>query len=415
MLTSVVKTVEDNSISGDKIFGGRIDHVEAVYTNELYVPKIGSGIGSIDGPLFFIGANEFIGSVFSNIIRAKTTLSLESTSSGIDSAIITGDGLGGKLDIFFNGLTSVQSRVATDNSFFLNKLMVGLTSEAQPTFAFEATTSHITTLKSITLDSDNSTLGVAFADDHTSTSQPLAQDLKLGQLLSANFTDAGDNNLVNPWLTFSAAPTTAAQSVVNIGAFTISNVKWAHVNAMDQNVGTASTGVKFEQGVSFPGPGGSAASENTISLCRQLTATGVPHTLGSAGGNTKVSAVRVGRLVTFEVIPDPETTYLDVFSAGGTSGDLIINLSAAQWDDFKSEPPNRNNASIHGFMTLKAVLHTASVKDSDIFLSAYFVNGDIQLSLNMEGASIVCETDITLAAGQSLRIPRFMISTILDF
>ena len=62
METSVFRTILDRSISGDKIYGGTIDQLNALYVDALYVPSSGSGgAGNIDGTDFTIGYNQQIG------------------------------------------------------------------------------------------------------------------------------------------------------------------------------------------------------------------------------------------------------------------------------------------------------------------------------------------------------------------
>ncbi len=81
MHTSVKRTILDKSISGDKIFGGSIDFVNSIYTDELYIPHVGtSGIGAINGSAFQIGTTEHIGALFAQTIKSFQTLGLSDNS-----------------------------------------------------------------------------------------------------------------------------------------------------------------------------------------------------------------------------------------------------------------------------------------------------------------------------------------------
>ncbi len=70
MLTSVRRDIQNHAISGEKIYGGVIDHVDAIYSDRLVVPKNGkSGFGSINGQLFSIGSGAPIGAVYSALVE----------------------------------------------------------------------------------------------------------------------------------------------------------------------------------------------------------------------------------------------------------------------------------------------------------------------------------------------------------
>lgn len=78
MLTSVYREILDNSISGDKIYGGTIDYVTGIITNELRVPKtVGQADGYITGASFDIGTVDGgstytpIGKFAANVISAR--------------------------------------------------------------------------------------------------------------------------------------------------------------------------------------------------------------------------------------------------------------------------------------------------------------------------------------------------------
>lgn len=64
MNTFVWRDILDNSISGDKIFGGTINWIDGLYTDALYLPHTGTaGVSTIDGSGVLIGTNEPVGSV----------------------------------------------------------------------------------------------------------------------------------------------------------------------------------------------------------------------------------------------------------------------------------------------------------------------------------------------------------------
>ena len=92
MLTSVYREILDDSISGDKIYGGTIDYVNGIITNELRIPKtVGMGDGYITGESFNIGyvdGGPFtpIGICAANLISARYL-----ASSGVSGIYVYSD------------------------------------------------------------------------------------------------------------------------------------------------------------------------------------------------------------------------------------------------------------------------------------------------------------------------------------
>jgi hypothetical protein len=414
MQTSVKRTIADNSISGDAISGGEINSVDAVYTDELYVPSTGTdGLGSIDGNSFIIGGLEPIQSVSANT-SFLDVLTINSSNPAFNSIGMFASGTGGTIELHPNGSGALATRLSASFSYFNNKTIFGKDSNDNPAFAAEATSFFADTFQSTNLTSTNSALGNATANDHTATPQSLATDLKLGQLLGSTFADGPYDNLVDPWLTLTGLPAAGAQSVVNIGTNNITNPTWNHVSNMDQRVDTSAPTPRFNNGVYFPGSD-SPSNGNRIVQCSTVTQNTTISHLGDTA-NVTVTAVQVGRLVTFEVSPNPDaSSMIEITSGAGGSDTLTIDLSNIVWDDIRPNPPQRNSASLYGFQSMFGMLNTGAAKDADIQLGAYFVSGNIEISAPFNGAGgAVPEQAITLAAGQSVTFARFTITTILD-
>ena len=124
METSVFKDILDHSISGNKIYGGSIEWLDQLETDNLMVPSshlgTNSGLGSINGHGFNIGNLEEIG--FLSAAEINSSGQIQGNSLYINGLGITSAGgfVGTSLYIYGNGISAAG--IITGKSLVVNSL-----------------------------------------------------------------------------------------------------------------------------------------------------------------------------------------------------------------------------------------------------------------------------------------------------
>lgn len=137
MNTFVWRDILDNSISGDKIFGGTINWIDGLYVDALYVPHSGtSGVSTIDGSGVLIGYGEKIGSLNSELIIGDYFGLLGSV--GYAASLRVQSSQYGVLGLKGASLDDIMLTAApTLISYFVPKIMFGSKTEVSPVFMAE--------------------------------------------------------------------------------------------------------------------------------------------------------------------------------------------------------------------------------------------------------------------------------------
>lgn len=140
MNTFVRREILDNSISGNKIFGGEINWVEGLYTDHLAVPHDAGagGTGSIDGGSFTIGITDRIGMVDSTVVLGGS-IALWSGDYGFYTAMLQNSATTNGL-LYLNNVGGPAVKLtanSSDYSYHLSKLIIGATAEQASHYKFE--------------------------------------------------------------------------------------------------------------------------------------------------------------------------------------------------------------------------------------------------------------------------------------
>jgi len=140
MNTFVRREILDNSISGDKIFGGSINYVDGLYTDHLAVPHdAGSGgTGSIDGAAFTIGITDRIAFIDAVTTNTRSLNVWASDFSGYAATLTPTSTQYGTLYLNSASGHAVQLTANSSSySYHTPKLIIGATSEQASHYKFE--------------------------------------------------------------------------------------------------------------------------------------------------------------------------------------------------------------------------------------------------------------------------------------
>ena len=246
MNTFVRREILDNSISGEKIFGGDINWVDGLYTDHLAVPHTGSdGTGSIDGSAFTIGLTERIAYVEASAVGAGSFFVWSSDYSHIAAAIQPSATQYGSLRLnSASGLNVFLTANTASRSYHLPKLVIGSSTSAYgDTYKLEVP-DHWAYLKYISGNSSYITNGYfpnLNFEDHLSTWADIKDYTQLVDYLATNALDGGVGPLLEDSLQEIVDNITAWQmsQIANIQD-AITTAEWYAVSELDQLVAIGS-------------------------------------------------------------------------------------------------------------------------------------------------------------------------------
>jgi len=240
MWTSVYRDILDKSISGDKIFGGSINWVDALYADALVIPHDGGagGNGSINGTNFAIGNVDPIYKVAAKYftLHGNGSYLKAFKTGGVTESIHLGlVGANAQFLLRANGGTTIV-KLNPDDSFnyIVTKLLVGKSTETSSTYKFEVNGTAYATKWATTnchMDANNvSAKNVYF--NFASPLTPVWANVWYTEYLALKAeVDAYASNLN---LITSDIITNALK---NIEDLTIDNTNWASLAELNQDVG----------------------------------------------------------------------------------------------------------------------------------------------------------------------------------
>jgi hypothetical protein len=339
MLTTVRRDILDKSISGNKIFGGIINYIDGLHTTDINVPQgaaaPSAGTGLIDGLGVLIGSRSKIGNVQSNIVGAHATLGLRRAAQPTEYSFITQEvGTGARILLkrtVSGGVTRIQLH-AGNQSYFLDKLMVGRSTETQSGVAFETPTAVIDELLWTSAGGQQAQIGLIQTldpnDEYVMLSDIIGKVYDLEDII-LNGTD-----LIEPLKTLVDGMTAdqALQLCNIIDTPPITSENWGILPSLNQELSTSSSPA-FEGVYVGAVPSEVGAPTNFLSDYKEWLA--VPLVMeitnwAAIKANVLVDIVKCGKLVTICVRASnvPRNHIILTNGTGGTrNGAAIITLS----------------------------------------------------------------------------------------
>ena len=338
MLTTVRRDILDQSISGNKIFGGIINYIDGLHTTNINVPQgaaaPSAGTGLIDGLGVLIGSRSKISNVQSNVIGAHSTLGLRNAAFTDYSFIAQRDSGGVRVNIKnSSGDVKIKLHSGSDKSFFLDKLMVGRNSESYSGVALEVTSGVIDNLLWAAAQGPSAVI------DNITTRDSNLDQVDLVDIIDMvyNLDDViiNGNELKEPFKTLSVMSPEQAQQLCTIipsDDAEILEENWAILPSLNQELGTSNSpafdGVYV--GDVIPELG---APTNFLSDYKEWIAVPLEMQLSNAlmvTVSVLVDIVKCGKLVTISVLAADDPHYsINLKNSSGTpkSGALIITIS----------------------------------------------------------------------------------------
>lgn len=346
MLTTVRRDILDHSISGNKIFGGIINYIDGLHTTDINVPQgsapAANGTGLIDGLGVLIGSRSKIGNLQSSIIGAHTTLALKRVAAPSESSFIVQEsGTGARVLIkrsVAGGVTRIQLH-AGNQSYFLDKLMVGRSSETQSGFVFECPTGAIDELLVTTIGGQQAQINNILTFD-PDDSNVFLKDI-IGKVYDLENLILNGTDLIEPLQTLVDGMTVdqALQLCNIIDTPEITSGNWGILPSLNQELSTTSS-PEFEGVYVGAVPSEIGAPTNFLSDYKEWLAVPIVCTFGSwaISTNVLVDIVKCGRLVTICVRAaggTPEHIILTNNTGSSRAAGLLISLSDSVYDPIK--------------------------------------------------------------------------------
>lgn len=336
MLTTVRRDILDHSISGNKIFGGSINWIDSLVTDYIEIPHDSAhpenGGGLVDGNGVLFGSRVPIGILESLSVKARTEFGLRDsafTGYSIYAARVSG---GAYLRVKNStGSTRIYLGTGTaQKSYFLDKLIVGKSTNDNPSSAFEALTGFIDTLVFGSLVGPTGTINSLFTKD------PLDTTVSLTSIIGLVY-DLNSFVLEEPFITLSGMSASQASQLLSIiESPSITSDNWSHIPSLDQDLGSGDE-TTFET-VSI---GSLNVGETSNKIENYKEWIGVARILRFVNHptitqNAIVDIVKCGKLVTINVRPDSGAMLkLHNASAGAISGTLEIQLNETIFNPIK--------------------------------------------------------------------------------
>jgi len=419
MLTTVRRDILDKSISGNKIFGGIINYIDGLHTTNINVPQSAAvpsaGTGLIDGLGVLIGSRSKVGNVQSNIIGAHTTLGLRRAVQPTAYSFIAQE-VGTGVQVLFkrtavNGAVRIQLH-AGNQSYFLDKLMVGRSSQIQSGVVFEAPTGYIDNLLWDTASGQSADVNLirTFDPDDSWTS---LTDI-IGRVYNLEDIILNGMDLVEPLQTLVDSMTDAqALQLCNIiEAPEITSDNWNILPSLNQNLSDTDT-PSFEGIHIGAGPLPTGSSNTLLKYYEWVNRpidvkfyVGVAEKISYAA---KCNIVKNGKLVTLSFLGTGGSQKL-IFQNGSSpivGGDFRILFDDTIYDAILTNAPIigagmlcyeiYNDTNV--FQSRKHMFGTAPMlSDPRIFLRD-FISSDFK---------------IDLTASYTIKIPQFSLSYAID-
>lgn len=250
MNTFVWREILDNSISGDKIFGGTINWIDGIYTDQLVVPHDsgGGGVGSIDGTAFTIGITERITSVEAISVLARGLFVWSSDYSGYAATLNATQTQYGTLNL--NSATSLNVFLTANlssRSYHIPKLIIGTSTEKSSAYKFEVPndSSYLDYLYGLYINYTTAYFSDLIFQDHLSTWVDIKDYTQLTDYMALGILDGGVGPLLHTTLQELIDSVTSAEvsQLATIGNNTISSSNWDYVRQLTQNVGVGADAV----------------------------------------------------------------------------------------------------------------------------------------------------------------------------
>ena len=246
MNTFVQREILDNSISGNKIFGGEINWIDGLYTDHFTVPHDAGtgGAGSIDGSAFTIGITDRIALVESSVIGAESLHVWASDFSGYAAVLQSVATQYGSLYLNSAGGPMVNLTANTSSYIYhLPKLVIGTTVEINSGYKFEVgNASWLGYIYGSYAGYNTAFINDLWIEDHTSVWASMKTYTQLIDYLATNALDGGGGPLLVDSLQEAADNISGWQmsQIANIQD-TISTSKWYAVSELDQLVSIGSS------------------------------------------------------------------------------------------------------------------------------------------------------------------------------
>lgn len=413
MLTTVRRDILDHSISGNKIFGGIINYIDGLHTTDINVPQgaaaPSAGTGLIDGVGVLIGSRSKIGNVQSNIVGAHNTLALMRAAAPTQPSFIAQEsGTGARVLIkrsVAGGAIRIQLH-AGNQSYFLDKLMVGRDTEAYAGQKFEATSGVIDDLVWLSAQGQSSSIDSIITRDSLSDQVALVDIIDM--VYNLNDVIINGNELKEPFKTLSAMSAEQAEQLCTIipsDEAEILEGNWAVLPSLNQDLGTTDTPL-FE-GIRI-GDDPPLESSNILTVYREwINKAGVMY-WGGVSCDVTINVVKVGNLVTITVRQRSPNIAI-VFNNSGAITANYITMDMSD-DVYNSIFPSLGDVSEQ--LIRYNVLTGGGVVESRGIV--YCVGPTLSNHTMMIYDLINSYGLITIPGGKKITIPQFSLSYAID-